>query len=204
MDPEVSKSGGVLSGKSNGRFLMSFVLTLGLGAFQYGYSIGVYNSMQVNFEYLFGWKTEGETNMWNGIITSICALGSAVGSIIAGIPAERWGKLRAMHVTNLILIVGCALSCYQSMAVILAGKFLFGFAAGAFSVFVPSFINELVPNEIKGTYGSLTQILITLGIFISYLFGLPLPESVQGIKSNFMNDDYWRVVNAIPILFAIL
>ena len=33
MDPEASKSGGVMSGKSNGTFLMSFVLTLGLGAF---------------------------------------------------------------------------------------------------------------------------------------------------------------------------
>ena len=142
--------------------------------------------------------------MWNGIITSICALGSAIGSIIAGIPAERWGKLKAMHASNLILIVGCALSCIKNVYVILAGKFLFGFAAGAFSVFVPSFINELVPNELKGSLGSLTQILITLGIFISYLFGLPLPETLDSVSPTFINDDYWRVVNAIPIAFAVL
>ena len=142
--------------------------------------------------------------MWNGIITSISALGSAIGSIIAGIPAERWGKLKSMHLTNMIIVIGCILTCFRNLALILIGKFLFGFAAGAFSVFEPSFINELVPNESKGSLGSLTQILITLGIFVSNLFGLPLPESIINIMPNFMNDNYWRIVNAIPIIFAIV
>ncbi len=37
------------TGTVNKRFLYSFVLVLGIGAIQYGYSIGVYNSMQVDF-----------------------------------------------------------------------------------------------------------------------------------------------------------
>ena len=40
--------------------------------------------------------------------------------------------------------------------VVLAGRFLFGLAGGAFSVFVPSFINEVTPTELKGPFGSAT------------------------------------------------
>jgi MFS family permease len=123
---------------------------LGIGAIQYGYSIGVYNSMQVDFGYLFGWNTEDDRNLWNALITSICALGSAIGSLIAGPPADRYGKLKCIHVTNVIVIIGSILACIRNEYVILFGRFVFGFATGAFSVFVPSFINELSPNEMKG------------------------------------------------------
>ena len=60
--------------------------------------------------------------------------------------------------------------------VVAAGRFLFGLAAGAFTVFVPSFINEITPTELKGPFGSATQILITFGIFVSNILGLPLPD----------------------------
>ncbi len=39
----------VLTGEVNKKFLYSFVLVLGIGAIQYGYSIGVYNAMQIDF-----------------------------------------------------------------------------------------------------------------------------------------------------------
>jgi MFS family permease len=160
--------------------------------------------MQVDFQYLFGWTNSDQVNLWNGLITSVCALGSAIGSLVAGPPAEKFGKLKSMHITNILVIIGCALTCIQNEYVILIGRFIFGFAAGAFSVFVPSFINELSPTEMKGSLGSLTQILITLGIFLSNLFGLPLPESIKDpIADNFINNNYWRIVNAIPILFAV-
>jgi MFS family permease len=58
------------------------------------------------------------------------------------------------------------------------GRFLFGLSAGAFSVFVPSYINEVTPTELKGQFGSATQLLITFGIFISYILGIPLPTNL--------------------------
>ena len=188
----------------NRAFLLSFVFTLGIGAIQYGYSIGVYNAMQVNFQYLFGWKTTDEVNLWNGLITSVCALGSAFGSLFAGAPADRYGKLRCIHFTNLLVGAGCLLTLYRNEYLILCGRFIFGLATGAFSVFVPSFINELSPNELKGSLGSLTQILITLGIFISNALGLPLLEDIKDAKPSFLNDNYWRVIFGVPIVFALI
>jgi|LauGreDrversion4_2_1035121.scaffolds.fasta_scaffold1045707_1 MFS family permease len=157
--------------------------------------------MQKDFEYLFGWGDN--TNLWNGLITSICAVGSAIGSLAAGPPAERFGKLKCIHGTNLLVVAGCLLTVVRDEYCILGGRFIFGLATGAFSVFVPSFINELAPTEMKGALGSLTQILITLGIFVSNIVGLPLPESAKDVPSNFLNDNYWRIIFALPILFAV-
>ncbi|TNV79404.1 hypothetical protein FGO68_gene14650 [Halteria grandinella] len=190
------------TGEVNKSFLYAFIFILGVGAVQYGYSIGVYNAMQKDFEHIFGWKSD-EVNLWNGLITSICALGSAVGSLFAGAPADMYGKKSCIHATNVLLVIGCSLTLVQNEYWILGGRFLFGLCAGAFSVFVPSFINELAPNELKGSLGSLTQILITLGIFIANAFGLPLPEVAQGLPPTFINDQYWRVVFGMPIAFAL-
>lgn len=144
MENSFSKTGEVNKG-----FLYAFIFVLGLGAVQYGYSIGVYNAMQNDFEYLFQWKKE-DVSLWNGLITSVCAAGSAVGSLFAGTPADMFGKKNCIHGTNFLLIAGVGMTMVKNEYWILGGRFLFGLSAGAFSVFVPSFINELAPNELKG------------------------------------------------------
>jgi MFS transporter, SP family, galactose:H+ symporter len=91
----------------------------------------------------------------------------------------------------------------KNIYVVTVGRFLFGLSAGAFSVFVPSYINEVTPTELKGPFGSATQLLITLGIFISNILGIPLPTTDEEFKDdNFVNRNYWRLLFALPIAFA--
>jgi hypothetical protein len=44
----------------------------------------------------------------------------------------------------------------DDIMVIAFGRFLFGMAAGAFTVFVPKFINEISPKEFKGPFGAIS------------------------------------------------
>lgn len=82
-------------------------------------------------------------------MTSISALGSAIGAIIAG-PFARIGKWRAIIISDVILSVGAAIALIKNQYVILVGRFIYGMACGLFSVFCPLFINETVPIEVKG------------------------------------------------------
>lgn len=124
----------------------------------------------------------------------------------------RYGKKNCIHVANLIIIIGCSLTLIKIKEVVAAGRFLFGLAAGAFSVFVPSFINEITPTELKGPFGSSTQLLITLGILVANLLGIPFPDCISdhcGDNSNpykpgFVGDDYWRVLFAVPVGIAVV
>ncbi len=152
---------------------------------------------------------------------TLCSLGAAIGSLTAG-PFTKFGKKNCIHVSNLLLVVGCSLTLVKNNVVVVIGRFIQGLSAGTFSVFVPSFINEITPTELKGPIGSSTQLFITLGILISYLLGIPLPDCdanetdkssnlkcVDGsghvyYEDGFIGNDYWRVVFAIPIGISIL
>lgn len=188
----------------NKGFLIAFILTVGIGAMNFGYSIGVFNSLIVDFLYVFE-IPDNDKETWSSLITSICSLGAAIGSLTTG-PFAKYGKKNCIHVTNVVLTIGCSLTLVRVKEVVLVGRFLFGFTAGAFSVFVPSFINELVPVELKGQFGSATQFLITFGVLISNLFGIPLPDknSILTSEPGFIRDDYWRVLFSVPIVFAVV
>ena len=155
-------------------FLLPFIVTIGIGSVNYGYSIGVFNSLMVDFFHVFEIPISNQ-DFWKGLITSICSVGAAIGSLTAGNFA-KFGKKKCIHAVNIILIFGCGLTTVKLKEVVVIGRFFFGVSAGAFSVFVPSFISELAPIENKGSLGSITQIMLTLGIFISNVLGIPLPD----------------------------
>lgn len=76
-------------------------------------------------------------------------MGAACGCLFTG-PLARFGKKNCLHIANVIVIIGSGLTLVAIKEVMLAGRFIFGFGAGAFSAFVPSFINEITPVELRG------------------------------------------------------
>ena len=131
----------------NKGFLIGFVFTVGLGTINFGYSIGVFNSLIVDFMLVFGIKPE-DRDFWSSLITTVCSLGAFTGAIFAG-AFVKFGKKKCIHVNNIILMVGCALCLVKNLYVVTVGRFIFGLSAGSFSVFVPSYINEITPTEMK-------------------------------------------------------
>jgi len=203
----------------NKGFLLSFIMVIGLGAVNFGYSIGVFNSMQKDFQGTFDIHLQSDRDFWVPVITTLCSLGAAIGSLTSG-PLMKIGKKNCIHLCNAVVILGATLTLVKNLPTVAVGRFLYGLAAGAFSVFVPSFINEITPTELKGPFGSATQILITLGIFIANVLGIPMPDCLIDIATNhcpgkdprerpytpgtFINDDYWRILFGLPIAFAVL
>jgi len=79
---------------------------------------------------------------------------------------------------NIIVMIGAGITLlppYSSTIAITIGRFIYGISNGAFSVFVPLYINETAPIEMKGSLGVLTQLFVTVGIMISMLLGLVIP-----------------------------
>ena len=88
-------------------------------------------------------------------MNTVFQIGLALGALFSG-PLARFGKKNCIHATNVLVLIGCSLLLIKELYVIYVGRFLFGLAGGAFSVFVPSFINEVTPTELKGQFGSST------------------------------------------------
>lgn len=94
----------------------------------------------------------------------------------------HFGKWRLIHINNLLLICASALSLIDCIPFQMVCRLFYGMASGAYTVMVPKFINETAPQELKGPFGAMSQISVTVGIFVCALLGLPLVD--------YENDDY--------------
>lgn len=85
----------------------------------------------------------------------MCTLGSAFGAIFSG-PVAKIGRMNSILLTNLVAVIGSGLVLIQNEICLLIGRFIYGLACGSFSVFVPLYINETAPIELKGPMGVMT------------------------------------------------
>lgn len=119
--------------------------------------------------------TNTESLSW---ISSIMALGAASAQIFMALVIDRFGRKNTMLVLAPPFVVGWIILAFaNSVPVYCLGRFVTGFCGGAFCVAAPTYIGELADKEIRGTLGVLFQLLLTMGIMVSYC--LSLTESIK-------------------------
>ena len=59
----------------------------------------------------------------------------------------------------------------QNIYALNVGRFILGLGVGIFSVIVPIFIIEISPTNLRGSYGAVSQLAVTVGIMVSYCMG---------------------------------
>ena len=107
-----------------------------------------------------------------GLVSSIYTLGGLLGALSAGPLSTSSGRLPAMRYTTLFFVVGPLFETLAaSIWMIALGRFLAGIGAGAAIVVVPIYIAEIVPEQSKGLFGALTQVLINVGILVAQVLG---------------------------------
>jgi SP family arabinose:H+ symporter-like MFS transporter len=111
-------------------------------------------------------------------ITVASALGGTIlGAMLAGFPADRYGRrdsLRIMAVLYLVSALGCAAA--WSWSALIVFRFLGGLGIGGSSVLGPMYIAEISPARLRGRLVGFFQFNIVFGIllayFSNYLIGL--------------------------------
>ncbi|HET9486280.1 MAG TPA: sugar porter family MFS transporter, partial [Chryseosolibacter sp.] len=127
-------------------------------------------------------------------------IGTVIGSLIAGKPAERFGRKKVLQAIGLLYLVtslGSALT--NSWELFIAFRFLGGIGVGASSVVGPMYISEISPAAKRGRLVALFQFNIVSGILIAFL-------------SNYLlfgvSDEAWRWmlgVQAFPsVIFFVM
>jgi len=98
-----------------------------------------------------------------------------------------------MQFTTLFFTLGpIGESFAPNIGVMSAGRLVSGLGAGASVVVVPIYISEIAPPTEKGFFGSFTQIMINMGIFIAQLLGYFLSKG-----------QLWRIILAAGGVIAI-
>src|SRR5215207_10021412 len=170
-------------------------LIAALGGFLFGFETAVISGAEKTIQQL--WSLSA---FWQGFTVASSLIGTVLGSMIAGIPAQKYGRKKVLMfiaILYLLSAIGCASTSVWILFVTF--RFIGGLAVGASSVVGPMYISEVAPAKIRGRLAGSFQLMIVAGIFIAYL-------------TNFLFVDFgdtgWRWMLGIMIipaaLFAIL
>ena len=153
----------VASAPSGSGYVVLIAAAAALGGFLFGYDTAVVNGTVGALERHFR-ADPGRL----GFAIASALLGSAVGALIAGRVADRWGRVPAMKWTALLFAassIGSGVA--ESLLRFSLWRFLGGIAVGAASVIAPAYIAEVAPARMRGRLGSLQQLAIVVGIFLA-------------------------------------
>lgn len=99
--------------------------------------------------------------------SAILATGGIVGALLSGLFARFLGRKRSLLFAGFIFTAASAVSALlPPLPVLSACRFVLGFGVGVASFVVPLYLSETAPASIRGSMGTLFQLMITIGIFL--------------------------------------
>ncbi|KAH8361710.1 hypothetical protein KR200_009121 [Drosophila serrata] len=105
-------------------------------------------------------------------VSSLLAIGAFLGALPTGYIADTIGRRYTAMVMDVPFILAwISISFAQSAGWLYVGRFLIGISTGSFCVVAPMYISEIAETSIRGTLGTLFQLLLTIGILLVYLVG---------------------------------
>lgn len=105
-------------------------------------------------------------------IGSIFNLGAATICVPIGILTDIIGRKKSMLILVVPFTIGWALIIWaDSVAMFEAGRYILGVSGGAFCVTAPMYTAEIAESSIRGSLGSYFQLMLCVGILLSYVLG---------------------------------
>jgi sugar porter (SP) family MFS transporter len=174
--------------KSNIAFRSAIVAAL--GGFLFGFDTAVISGVEKSIQGLWGLD-----KFAHGFTVASALIGTVVGALTAGKPAERYGRKKILQVIGVLyLITSLVTALTPSWLPFVIFRFLGGVGVGASSVVGPMYISEISPAHRRGRLVALFQFNVVTGILLAFL-------------SNYLlfgvSEDSWRWmlgVQAFPAL----
>ena len=99
--------------------------------------------------------------------SAILATGGVIGALLSGLFARFLGRKRSLVFAGFIFSASSLVSALlPPIAILSICRFFLGFGVGVASFIVPLYLSETAPAKIRGSMGTLFQLLITVGIFL--------------------------------------
>jgi sugar porter (SP) family MFS transporter len=176
-------------------YVIRVSLIAALGGFLFGFETAVISGAEKTIQGL--WSLHGISQ---GFTVASSLIGTIFGSLIAGAPAQKYGRKKVLSAIALLYIfsaLGSALTPAWILFVIF--RLIGGLAVGASSVVGPMYISEIAPAHIRGRLAGSFQLNIVIGIFIAYVSNYFFANS---------GENSWRWMLGIMVipsaLFAVL
>jgi MFS family permease len=143
------------------------------------------------------------------------ALGASISTIVTGIIRKKYGTKLTVVIVGIPTTFGWLLMIFAKNSAmvnslfiqaelliffnlnvklqLMIGRFLSGFAAGAYGILLPLYVGEISSKEIRGTLLTFHQIVLNFGEIFVFTFGFLTSYTTLNI-----------VCSMIPVIYCIL
>lgn len=152
--------------KSLQQHYLFFVAALGaIGGFLFGYNTAIISGLLFIFTDLFHLSI-----FQKGWVVSALVLGALFGGASCGYISDKLGRKKTVIITSFLYAFGALLLiCAEGFPSLIIGRFIIGLGAGFGSLIMPLYLSEMSPVEKRGRIVTTNQLMITVGILVSYL-----------------------------------
>jgi len=149
------------------QFVLFATAVTALGGFLFGYDTAVINGANTYLQAHFA--LDPNKDAWLiGLATSSAIIGCIPGALSAGFISDKFGRRRVLFLCALLFGLSGLLSAIPRHFVeFIIARALSGIAIGISSMICPVYIAEIAPPEWRGRLGSLFQLGIVTGIFLT-------------------------------------
>jgi SP family arabinose:H+ symporter-like MFS transporter len=179
------------------RFVLFATGVTAIGGFLFGYDTAVINGAN---SYLKAHLNLGPSQ--EGLAGASAILGCIPGSMCAGFLSDRFGRKKLLFLCALLYAVSGLLSAIpRTFEEFLTARFISGLGIGASSMICPVYIAEIAPEKWRGRLGTLFQLGIVSGIFLT----LFINKVIQGQGDEAWNTAWgWRWMLGMEVVPAAL
>lgn len=179
------------------KFVLFATGVTAIGGFLFGYDTAVINGANSYLKAHLGLSPAQE-----GLAGASAILGCIPGAMCAGFLSDRFGRRKLLFVCAILYAVSGLLSAIpNTFGQFLAARIISGLGIGASSMICPVYITEIAPEKWRGRLGTLFQIGIVTGIFIT----LFINKLIQGLGDDAWNTAYgWRWMLGMEVLPAVI
>ena len=148
--------------KYNFPFLISWILTITLGSFTYGFGLTYFNSFTTLIYEQYKYKDINvieDKDIFISVVTTILPVGAVIGSYtIATFIAK--GRRTALFAANTLVVIGSGLTLIENFWTLVSGRLLLGWSVGSMSVIGAVFVAEITPTQISGSLATMVNSMI--------------------------------------------
>ncbi len=180
----------------NKKYVILSAIVAALGGLLFGFDTAVISGTTEWLE-----KSFDLNPFWLGFTVASALIGTIIGAIIIGKPADKYGRRNVLFGVALLYLISALGSAFAwDWYSFLFFRFIGGLAVGAASVVSPLYIAEISPAKYRGRLVAITQFNIVLGMLLAFF-------SNYIITTINLGELEWRWmfgVEAIPALLFFL
>ena len=180
----------VAGGDERRRFVNIAAAITATGGLLFGYDTGVISGALLFIREDFAPLSD----LLQGVIVSFLLVGAVTGALAGGPLSDRFGRRPIVLLAAVIFLIGAiAAALTPNVGLLIVARFILGLGVGLASLIVPLYIAEIAPPGSRGALVSLNQLMITIGILLSYIVGVAFTP-IEG----------WRWMFAVAIIPALI